>query len=370
MINGKGIYKIDGYSLVGILAALILTTIILILPLPIRLAGNGSWITPIIAGISGAYIIYIVYRLSILYPGLAFFEYLPLIVGKAAGKIIGISYILLLFYITISVDKQTVLTFYGTGTITYTPEIVIAILFIIGTTYGVAKGIEVIARTFIIFWVVIVAAYLFILFLSMSIWNMKYFLPLGEISASAIMQGSIPLISYQSELFFLAMLIPYCRSPREAYIAGNIANLLITFEILLTIVAGVAVMGPESVARVLFLPFYLADFIKPIGLKVILVAIWSISFWCKASVLQFILTDGITKITGLKEHRPIILPIGVLLLFNWMTLNKNSSDFYTSIVDTFPGAMLFFGFLIPTFLLILAQIKAKVNSKSHLKKYA
>lgn len=363
-MNGKGIYKLDGFSLMGMLANLINTTILLAVPLTVaKIAGNGSWMAPIIAGISAAYIIYIVYRLSLLYPGYTLFEYLPLITGKATGKIIGIAYILIILYIVVAAEREAILLFYGTGIITFTPEFIIAGMFIISTTYGVAKGIEVIGRTFNLFWMPLALVYLSLAVISMGLWNMNFFLPLSEIDVSAVMQSSLLPQSYLGELVFLALLIPYCRSSREAFIAGNLANLIVTFYLLITIVAAVAILGPEFAGLVLYTPFYLADFIKPIGVKVFLVAMWAVAVWCKVSLFQFFLTDGITKLTGLNEHKPIILPIAVLLFFLPMSLNKDAVDFFNSLGRTFPGIMIFFGYLIPTLLLIVAQIRTKGKSQ-------
>ncbi len=364
MMNGKGIYKLDGFSLMGLLANLINTTILLAVPLiVIEMAGNDSWMAPIIAGISAAYIIFIVYRLSLLYPGYTLFEYLPLITGKATGKIIGIAYILIILYIVVTTEKEAAHLFYGTGIVTFTPEFIVGGMFLISTTYGVIKGIEVIGRTFNFFWGPLALAYLGMAGISMRLWDMNIFLPLSEIDVSAVMQSSLLPQSYLGELVFLALLIPYCRSSREAFIAGNLANLIVTFYFLLTIVAAVAILGPETAGRVLFMPFYLSDFIKPIGLKVFLVASWALAIWCKVALLQFFLTDGITKLAGLKEHKPIILPIAVLLLFLPMTLNMNATELFDSIDRTLPGIMLFFGYLIPTLLLIVAQIRTKGKSE-------
>lgn len=362
-MNNDDIQKIDGFSLTWILVNLMGTTAALFIPFSAAtIAGHDAWMAPFIGALYGAYAIYIVYRLANLFPGKTFFEYLPLIVGKAAGKILGLAYIVFLFYLTSSVIREFLALLYGTGTYKLTPPIVIIIIFMAATTYVVLAGIEVIGRTLGIYGLII--GTIVTIFIIMAIPYMKFdsLLPWGEAGLKAIVKGEVVGFAYRSELFLLAMILPYVRSNREGYIAANIANLLLTYFIAIIIVSMITVLGVETTKRSIYAVFFLADFVPPIGIKVFLVTTFVAAFWGKVALLQFMLNDGIAKTLALKSYHYIALPVAALLLALSFSFYKSIPEMLVSIPKTFPGVALCFGYLIPTLLLLIAWIRSKFGS--------
>ncbi len=365
MKSESGICKIDGFMLTALLVTLVAASSVLANPHTVsRIAGHDGWMSVIIVTVSGAYLVYILYRLSLLFPGQTLIEYLPAIVGKLAGKIIGLGYLLVLIYLTATVLREALVFFYATGIFAYTPEVIVGLCMVIAVTYGVWAGLEVIARTLSFYWVGLGLIYAVFIFITIPAMQFEVLLPLGEVGWSTILQGSLGPHGFRGELFVLAMLFPYCRNSREGYKAGILANLLISVFIIITTIACIAVLGVDTTARSLYGPFFLADFVQPVGIKIFLVSVWVVSFWGKLALLQFALTDGTAQLLGLKEHRPVILPIGIIGLVFSLTFYRNVPDIFESILRTLPGMMLFFGFLIPTFLLIAASIKAGAKLKA------
>jgi len=362
-MNDNHIYKIDGFSLTWILVNLMGTTAALFIPFSATtIASHDAWMAPIIGALYGAYAIFIVYRLGILFPGKTFFEYLPLIVGKVTGKILGLAYVIFLFYLTSSVIREFLALLYGTGTYRLTPPIVIVLIFMAATTYVVLAGIEVIGRTVGLYALFI--GTILTLFIIMAIPYMKFdsLLPIGEAGLRVIAKGEVVGFAYRSELFLLAMILPYVRSNREGYIAANIANLLLTYFMVIIIVAMISVLGVETTSRSIYAVFFLADFVPPIGIKVFLVTTFMAAFWGKVALLQFILSDGIAKTLALKSYHYIALPVAALLVALSFNFYMNIPDLLTSIPKTFPGVALFFGYLIPTLLLLIAWVRSKFGS--------
>lgn len=363
-MSNKQIYKIDGFSATWLLVNLMGTTMVLFIPFSaVTISRQDAWIAPFVGALYGAYTIYIAYRLSTLFPGKTFFEYLPLIVGNVAGKILGLAYILYLLYLTSSVIREFVALLYGTGTYRLTPPLVITLIFMAATTYVVFSGFEVIGR--------IVGLYAFIVsliiigFIVIAIPYMKFdaLLPIGEAGFKAIVKSEVVGFAYRNELFLLAMILPYIKSNREGYIAANIANLLLTFFMVIIIIAMVTVLGVETTSRSIYAVFFLADFVPPIGIKVFLVTTFVAAFWGKVALLQFCLSDGIAKMLSLKSYHYIVLPVAALLLVFSFTFYKSVPDMLVRIPVTFPGVALFFGYLIPTLLLLIAWLKSKFGAK-------
>ncbi len=365
MKENKVIQKIDGFQLTALLVTLVAATAVLFDPVTTtKVAGHDGWLGIIIVTVNGAGLLYILYRLSTLFPGQTLIEYLPLIVGKIAGKIIGLGYILVFVTLTAGILNEALLFFYGTGIFSLTPPLLIGVVIVISTTYGVYAGIETISRTLSLYWLVLGGLYVVFILLAIPSMDFKALLPVGEAGWSDILKSSMLPHGLRGELFLLAMLWPYCRSNREGHIAGQIANILIGVIIIITIIACVASLGPETTSRATFGPFFLADYIQPIGIKIALVTIWTIAFWGKITLLQFTLADGIEQLLGLKEHKPLILPMAIILLIFSQTSYWNETDFREITDFALPGMMLFFGYLIPALLLIIALIKARLQAQS------
>lgn len=354
----NNIYKIDGFSITWLLLNLVGTTAALFIPFSAAtIARQDAWMAPVFGTLYGAYVLYIVYRLGTLFPGKTFFEYLPLIIGNITGKILGVAYILFLFYLTSSVIREFLALLYGTGTYKLTPPTVIALVFLAATTYVVLSGFEVIGRTVGIYGFIV--SIIVTLFIILAIPDMKFasLLPFGEAGFKTIVKSELVGFAYRSELLILAMILPYVKSNREGYIAANIANLLLTYFMVIIIISMVTVLGVETTNRSIYAVFFLADFVPPIGIKVFLVTTFVAAFWGKVALLQFVLSDGIAKTFGLKSYHYIVLPVAALLLVLSFTFYKNIPDLLVKIPATFPGVALFFGYLIPTLLLLIAWVK-------------
>ncbi len=363
MKQDSGIYKTDTYSIMGLLVNTVATTAALFVPLSaVKIAQQDGWMTMLIAMAGTVYLVYVVYRLGKLYSDKSFIEYLPLIIGKAGGKTLGLAYILFLFYLTSSVIREAVALFFGTGVFRLTPEFVIPLFLIVATTYAVAAGFEVICRVLSIYWIFISIVLTAFYLLALPYMDFASLLPVGEASISTLLKSTLIPQAYLGELFILAMLFPYIRTARTVLIAGNIAIVIIVFHMMFIIISMVTILGVDTPARSLYAPFFLADIIQPIGIKALLVSIWVLALWGKIVVFQFILTDGISKYLHLKQYQSIIIPVAILLLVFSFTFYQNNTDVLESIPKTFPGVALFFEYLIPTLLLIIALIKSKIGN--------
>lgn len=358
-------YKIGQYAMVGLLTMLVATTAILSIPFStIKTAGHDGWISMLFVAINAALLIYVLYRLSQLFPGLSLIQYLPLIVGKIAGKTIGFGYILFILYLVASVVKESMALFYGTGIFRLTPQLAVTVMLMIIATYAVASGIEVMSRVISLYWVYIFLVLIIFVALLSSAMDFRALLPVGEAGLNNILQASLLPNGFQGELFVIAMLFPYCRNSREGMVAAQIANLVLMFFIVMAIISCITTLGVGTSSRELYGFFILADYVKPVGIKIILVTIWVVAFWCKVALLQFVLTDGLVQLVGLKAHRPVIIPLALIIGVFSMTFYRNIPELFESIPTTFPGAALIFEYLIPFSLLALALIKRKFTSNS------
>jgi spore germination protein KB len=91
---------------------------------------------------------------------------------------------------------------------------------------------------------------------------------------------------------------------------------------------------------------------------------WVVAFWGKIMLLQFVICSGLSQLLNLKSYRYVILPVAALLVVLSFNFYRSVPIMLISIPATFPGVALFFEYLIPTMLLVIAWIKLKFSNNA------
>lgn len=167
---------------------------------------------PVITTPAGAYIVYLVYRLGKMYAGKTIIEYLPLVLGKYIGKLLGLGYILFFIWVTSSVICEFNELLLGTGVFVKTPVFVIGLVLLSVTTYAAYSGLEVIARSFLILWFLALILFSAALFMSVPLMDLSKLSPFGAAGLLPILKSSITPHMYTGEIVLLAMLFPLSRA--------------------------------------------------------------------------------------------------------------------------------------------------------------
>src|SRR5690606_35210940 len=108
------------------------------------------WLSPIIASLAGVVVVYIAYKLHSLYPKQTVIQFSEQIVGRIAGKIIGLFWIL--FYIQASgLLTRAYAEFIADSFLFLTPISVVMGSMVLLCAFAVNGGLEVIGRAGIIF---------------------------------------------------------------------------------------------------------------------------------------------------------------------------------------------------------------------------
>jgi spore germination protein KB len=215
-----------------------------------------------------------------------------------------------------------------------------------------------------IYWLIIGVFYCATLFLAIPYMKIENLLPLGEAGFAAIIKSSVVPFAYYGEFFILAMILPYLKNPREGLKAGNIANIILTIFLTTMVISMITVLGVDTTSRSIFALFFLGDYIPPIGIKIYLLSMWVVAFWGKIMLLQFIICSGLSQLLNLKSYRYVILPVAALLVVLSFNFYRSVPIMLISIPATFPGVALFFEYLIPTLLLVIAWIKLKFSNNA------
>ena len=355
-------YKIGAYTIVAILVTLIGTTSVLFTPyITVDTARHDAWITPFTSFLLGLYVIFVCCWLGSIFPDKGFIEYLPLIMGKFMGKLIGFGYILFFLWFTVTVLAEALALLFGIGIFRLTPELTVGLLLLIATTYAVSYGIECISRSIWYVWIITVVFFAAAVFMAAPMVNLSILQPVGESGLSAILKSGLLSHAFKGEMLFLVILFPYVHSRRDALAGGIIALVLLTIFISLTIVLCITIMGVETTARSYFSIFSLGDYLDATGIKIVLATTWILIFWGKVTLGQFALTIGLSQLCGFNSNRALILPVAMLLLILSQVFYPSATDLFSHVGDSFPGLALFTEYLIPGLLLLVAVIRQKLG---------
>lgn len=358
-------YKINGLMVTSLLVNLDAATAVLFVAYAAtKVAGHDAWLAPLVATPASLLLIYTLYHLGKLYPGKTLIEYLPLLLGKVLGKLIGAGYLVFFSWITVVVVRELIEVYLGTGVFTFTPPLIMALTLLMLTTYATYSGIEVIARSMLLVWGPMLGLFMVVILMSIPLMNLKNLLPVGEAGVMPILRSSIIPHMWRGEIVLLAMLFPYIRTYREGLKGARVAIFIVAGVVTLDALTVIAVDGAASTSRNLFSTFLLAEYIPFFSAKILVVILWIMGFYGKIALLQFCVTQGLAQWLGLQDYKSLVLPIGVLLIILPLAIFHNSTDMFNAIFKIFPGFALIFEYMLPALLLFIGLIRARVASMS------
>ena len=183
----------------------------------IQMVGRDSWLTPLIATISGLVVALVCIALAKKFPQQVFAEYLPQILGKIPGKLLAGIYTAVFIHLTSVILNQSS-SFVHVAFLRETPLVALEILIGLASLYGAYLGIEVIARQNELVWPVWVLSILIIILLvagGINPDNFSYFGKEGSCRSSKAVR--FPALS--GEIFRCSLLYP--TSTKERYIKAQ-----------------------------------------------------------------------------------------------------------------------------------------------------
>lgn len=334
-------------------------------------AKKDSWIA-ILLGLSGGLILFFVYyALFRYYPSLPLTAYARKIFGKYIGWTVGLLYTIFFLYISARNVRE-----FGelliTATMPEIPLLVVIILFVLTICYVLYLGIEVFARTaeilgiFLIF-VGIIGNLFVYLTGTVDLNNLK---PVLEYGWKPALEAAFypPLLSIFpfGEVFVFAMLFPYLNRA-DAVKKVGLASIIVSGLILsYTAALNIAVLGVSEVERSLF-PLLstvgkinFLEFIQRLDALVVITLLITVFF--KAGIYLYGSIIGMVDLFGLKNHRQMILPAGIILTFLSMVI---AEDFAEHTEEGFTVSILYictpFLIILPVLMLIIAFVRRRFN---------
>lgn len=333
-----------------------------IILVPAANAGQDAWIAILLSIIEGLILFLASMVLSGRFKGKNLVQINEIVYGPYISKLISIAYLWFLFHVA-SLILTTFKDFFLVTTLPRTPSLAIMMIIMLVCAYAVKNGIEVIARCGQILVVVsIVSSFLSSMFL-LEKFSIENLFPMFEISLKNLLieaHGAATFL-YGDMVVFL-MIIPCLNhiSGRRIYKWVAMAFLLGGLFIAIISIRNIATLG--MMTKINLYPTFQADRLINIGnlltrLEIFTVTGFLTMGFINFSTLLYATVLGGAELFGLRSYRPLILPIGILMVLVALMNFKNITGVTLFARQIFPIYSLPFQVGLPLLTLIIALVR-------------
>lgn len=309
--------KISRHQTVLLVTNAILASMVLYIPsLLAQIAGQDAWVSVFLAGVAGVLYGSLVVYLGRRFPDKNLVEYSIELMGPWAGRAVGMIFGLFFLYMNGVVIRE-----FGELLVSLvmpeTPLIVFIGLIVALAAYGVYLGLEVFARVNELLFPVaffIVMAYILMAVPEMEFYHLK---PVLVHPLPALLHSSAILFSFYVEGSALLMFYPSLRRPEEGKPISYQVGIFLAIAMLVDLIGVIALFGPDETARLIFPTFELAKIVHIGGfidhIESLFIGIWVTMGGLKVMVFYYVSALAFAESWGLRDYRPIVLPLGIIL---------------------------------------------------------
>ncbi len=330
----------------------------------VSLAGNDAWLAALVGPMFALITLLLITWLGRKHPGLTIFQYSEVILGRWLGKAVALIYVWGFLHIGAMAVREFG-DFMTTSFMSDTPISVFNFSMILLCAWSVMVGLEVIARMSEFIIILVISFLLFILLFSLPNWELGYLLPFFSRGAMPVLQAALIPAYWHGNIIVLAVILPFMTRPSRAFLAGTTAIFASAALLTLGVIGLIAVFGPELSSSFIF-PFHLFAQTINIGeiitrFESVVMTIWMAGIFIKTSVFYFCAALGLAQVLNLKEVRPVILPLGILLGTLSISLFQDVTTLVTFLKETRPYYTISLYFLgLPLLLFSVTLVREKI----------
>ncbi|WP_026486740.1 GerAB/ArcD/ProY family transporter [Caldanaerobius polysaccharolyticus] len=361
--NGRGYSmsseKISSVQFMYIIVVLIVTTADMFPPSIVAvLSGRDAWAAVLISTVIALFMIYVFIKLGDMHKDKTLMEYAVDLLGRVLGRLTGLLYAGYFIYLN-SIALRELGEMLKSAFLIKTPITVILITASIVMCYGVYCGFEAITRVIELGFFMGMGLLAFVIIFSIPMADFYEYLPAFENGIMPSLKGALVLLSYFGESALILMIYPAISNKDKAMPAGLLAVLLLGL-ILESGTIAIAVFGPIATSKILFPALQLVRMINYAEyfqrLDAIILALWVVGIMLKLLLLLNTANACVCQLGGLKDPKPTIIPLGLLVLSLSELFFDNVSDVYYYLMRSYPYS-LFISAGIPLLLFIVSFLK-------------
>ncbi|OPX83510.1 MAG: Spore germination protein YndE [Pelotomaculum sp. PtaB.Bin104] len=361
--------RIDSKQAIFLMVSMVLSTAFLFVTSAVALlAKQDGWISILLAILVALLIAWLAVNLSMLFPGKTLFQFPEIILGKWPGKVVALLFIW--WYIHLNAEVLRAFgSFLVSAFMPETPIIVFELLIMAIAAYAARNGLEVFTRVNQIILPIILVLIVILVILGTPNMNFKKLLPVFiENGAAPVIKGAVMPAAWMGEIVTMAVLIPYLNKANEAYKVAVSATLITGSFLIAIFMADIATFGPE-VSAMWYFPtlngirtIHLANFLERLDL--IAMAIWVAIGLVKISVFYWAAVLGSAQLLELKDYKPLVLPVGVIVLALSIMAHDSIMDLLTFMIGLgIFDNLIIFQVGIPLLLLVVAAVRGQGGSR-------
>jgi spore germination protein KB len=334
------------------------------------LVKQDAWLSVIVTTIAGLPVLWINTTLGSLYPEKTFFEIIQSLLGKWLGSFVSINFILMAIILATRAVSY-VGNFFSTM---YMQEPTsVRILFVISIAIALLYGLEAISRAISFLFFIVIFMYLLTIMFCIPDFKTENLFPILEQGITPVLKGAIPISSYSVfSMIFINNIYPVnvsdIKKAKKSMLNGYLFGMLL---VLTSILSCILVLDSKITATSNF-PVFLRS--KQINVGVLFTRIegltiidWLIIIFIGATIYYYSAILGLSQLIKLKDHKKIVLPLGLIIIVLSKIINKNVPyQMYWSIYVLLPYIFTF-GFILPVVLLIIALIRNKIGKSQKAK---
>lgn len=282
-------------------------------------AGRDGWISVLIAYLLSTAIGLMFINLASRFPNKTVVQYMPIVLGKSVGKLMGFIYIVTTLVMPACGLREGVeLMKYF---LPYTPPVVTSVAIFILIAYVLKKGFEVYARLAELFFIFVIIFIILLLVLTLPRTDWGNLMPMLDNNFMSVIKGLPIHLSYSLEtILFMALWFPCLNSKAKTkankmvLIAMPLSGLLMTAVVIVNIAFTGIALGKELVFPLYYMSEYIAigDFIT--GVEGIFLFLWMIATFLVLPVLFLPSVVSLAQWFNLKDYRPLIVPMSLIVI--------------------------------------------------------
>lgn len=352
--------KISAYQMAIMMHPTITATGILSIPaITAKYAERDMWLSPIWGSFMGFLVVYIAYQLNKLYPNETIIEYSEQILGQVLGKVLGFVYLFFFLHVDGMIVRQYAEFIVGSFMLR-TPMILVTGTIVLASALAVRAGVEVVGRLSEILVPITILLLMLIIMLSVPDMEVKNMFPIMEKGITPSIMGSATPHGWFSEFFLISFLLPFLTDREKGMKWGMISVLVVMITLVVTNMATLFLFGGITASLaypVMSLARYIsiADFLE--HLESVLMAIWVGGAFIKIAVFYYALVLGTAQWLNLSDYRPVVFPIGYLMVLFAIWSAPNLQELVSFIGTSNVFYLLSIQTVIPLFLLFIAYIR-------------
>lgn len=334
----------------------------------VSITKQDSWIVVLIGFIICLPVVWVYAKLIEAFPGKNLFSMFQIVYGKYLGKFF--CFLLLVFFITLTaLNSRDLTTFVSSTIMTQTPEMVIAITFLLTTAWAVYVGKlkQMVKYGFILTMFSVVIVFLTII-LTLNLMDWENFLPIFDLPVKNYIQGTniVITIPFAEIVIFLMVHQNVDVGKRSFFFYFAIGVFIGCMSMFFVVIRDVAVLGNTITMFALpsFETLRMVSVTQALSrMEIVFSFILIVLLFFKVVWLYYISVLSMAQLFRFQNYKQLILLIGALTIILIFNLFPNSLSHAAVAQNVAPFIWLILEIGIPALTLLIGKMRGLTQNK-------